>query len=70
MKSGDTKGPLTAEQVLLKKNDEQMIVVEELASTKSSVRDFIADLGIFPESTHNSLVPDDAERVEIGVENM
>jgi hypothetical protein len=64
------EGPLTAEQILSKKNDEQMIVVEELATSRFSLRNFIADLGMFVYSTYNSLLPEDANSVEIGVEKM
>jgi hypothetical protein len=56
------EGPLTAEQIFSKKNDEQMIVDEELATSRSSVPNFIADLGMFAHSTHNSVTTRDRGR--------
>jgi hypothetical protein len=53
--------------VLLKKYDEQIIVGEELATSRSSVREVMAYLGIFAQSIHNSLLSEEAKAVEIGI---
>jgi hypothetical protein len=50
--------------------DERYVLGAELATTTSNVADFIADLGSFATSCHETLKPEEAGAVEFGIGKM
>jgi hypothetical protein len=63
------EGPLLPTNLIAKRTsgDDNDLLGAELATTRSNVTDFIADLGSFAMNCHQNLQPEEARSIEVGI---